>query len=50
MRIAFVTQPALGHLLPLLPLAVTARDAGRHVTGSGDRPRDLERLVARGVR
>ena len=31
MRIAFVTNPALGHLLPLLPLALAARDAGHDV-------------------
>ena len=31
MRIVFSTQPALGHLLPLLPLALTARDAGHDV-------------------
>lgn len=31
MRIVFVTQPALGHLLPLLPLATAARDAGHDV-------------------
>ena len=31
MRVAFVTNPALGHLLPLLPLALAARDAGHDV-------------------
>lgn len=31
MRIAFVTNPALGHLLPLVPLALAARDAGHDV-------------------
>jgi UDP:flavonoid glycosyltransferase YjiC (YdhE family) len=31
MRIAFVTNPALGHVLPLLPLALAARDAGHDV-------------------
>ncbi len=31
MRIAFVTNPALGHLLPLVPLAQAARDAGHDV-------------------
>ena len=28
MRIAFSVQPALGHLLPVPPLALAARDAG----------------------
>ncbi|MEO5966526.1 MAG: glycosyltransferase [Candidatus Limnocylindrales bacterium] len=31
MRIAFATNPALGHLLPLLPMALAARDAGHDV-------------------
>ena len=31
MRIAFVTNPALGHVLPLLPLALAVRDAGHDV-------------------
>src|SRR4051794_15543382 len=31
MRIAFGTNPALGHLLPLLPLAIAAREAGHDV-------------------
>lgn len=31
MRIAFSVQPALGHLLPILPLALAARDAGHDV-------------------
>lgn len=31
MRIAFATNPALGHLLPLVPLAQAARDAGHDV-------------------
>lgn len=31
MRIAFATNPAVGHLLPLLPLATAARDAGHDV-------------------
>ena len=31
MRILFVTNPGLGHLLPLLPLAIAARDAGHDV-------------------
>ncbi|MHB8893539.1 MAG: nucleotide disphospho-sugar-binding domain-containing protein, partial [Candidatus Limnocylindrales bacterium] len=31
MRIAFATHPALGHLLPLVPLAQAARDAGHDV-------------------
>jgi UDP:flavonoid glycosyltransferase YjiC (YdhE family) len=35
MRIAFVTNPALGHLLPLLPLALAARDAGHEVVVVG---------------
>ncbi len=35
MRIAFVTNPALGHLLPLLPLALAARDAGHDVVVIG---------------
>src|SRR6188472_520256 len=35
MRIAFVTNPALGHLLPLLPLAHAARDAGHEVVVVG---------------
>jgi UDP:flavonoid glycosyltransferase YjiC (YdhE family) len=30
-RIAFSTNPALGHVLPLLPLAMAARDAGHDV-------------------
>jgi UDP:flavonoid glycosyltransferase YjiC (YdhE family) len=35
MRIAFVTNPALGHLLPMLPLALAARDAGHDVVVIG---------------
>ena len=35
MRIAFVTNPALGHVLPLLPLALAARDAGHDVVVLG---------------
>ena len=35
MRIAFVTNPALGHLLPLLPLALAVRDAGHDVVVVG---------------
>jgi len=36
MRILFVTNPGLGHLLPLLPLAITARDADHEVAvGAG---------------
>ena len=35
MRIAFVTNPALGHVLPLLPLALAARDAGHDVVVVG---------------
>jgi UDP:flavonoid glycosyltransferase YjiC (YdhE family) len=35
MRIPFVTNPALGHLLPLLPLALAARDAGHEVVVVG---------------
>jgi UDP:flavonoid glycosyltransferase YjiC (YdhE family) len=31
MRIAFASNPALGHLLPLVPLARAARDAGHDV-------------------
>ncbi len=31
MRIAFVTNPALGHFLPLVPLAQAARDVGHDV-------------------
>jgi UDP:flavonoid glycosyltransferase YjiC (YdhE family) len=31
MRIAFATNPALGHLLPLVPLAQAARDSGHDV-------------------
>ena len=35
MRIAFVTNPALGHVLPLLPLALATRDAGHDVVVVG---------------
>lgn len=35
MRIAFATNPALGHLLPLVPLAQAARDAGHDVAVIG---------------
>ena len=35
MRIAFATNPALGHLLPLVPLAQAARDAGHDVVVVG---------------
>jgi UDP:flavonoid glycosyltransferase YjiC (YdhE family) len=31
LRIVFPTHPALGHLLPMLPLAIAARDAGHDV-------------------
>ena len=31
MRIAFATNPAIGHVLPLLPLALAAREAGHDV-------------------
>jgi UDP:flavonoid glycosyltransferase YjiC (YdhE family) len=31
MRIAFTAQPALGHLLPIVPLALAAQDAGHEV-------------------
>jgi UDP:flavonoid glycosyltransferase YjiC (YdhE family) len=31
MRIAFATNPTLGHLLPLIPLAQAACDAGHNV-------------------
>lgn len=31
MRILFATNPGLGHLLPLLPIAIAARDAGHEV-------------------
>ena len=37
MRIPFVTNPALGHVLPLLPLALAARDAGHEVSSSAAR-------------
>jgi UDP:flavonoid glycosyltransferase YjiC (YdhE family) len=37
MRIAFGANPALGHLLPLLPLAEAARDAGHDVVVIGGR-------------
>jgi UDP:flavonoid glycosyltransferase YjiC (YdhE family) len=35
MRIAFTSNPALGHLLPLVPLAQAARDAGHDVVVVG---------------
>ena len=35
MRIAFAANPALGHVLPLLPLALAARDAGHDVAVIG---------------
>ena len=35
MRIAFTTNPAPGHLLPLVPLAQAARDAGHEVVVVG---------------
>jgi UDP:flavonoid glycosyltransferase YjiC (YdhE family) len=35
MRIAFTTNPALGHLLPLVPLAQASRDAGHEVVVVG---------------
>ncbi len=36
MRMLFVTNPGLGHLLPLVPLAMTARDAGHEIAvGAG---------------
>src|SRR5512140_3506769 len=31
MRIAFSTHPALGHWLPMVPLALAARDAGHEI-------------------
>ena len=34
-RSAFATNPALGHVLPLLPLALAARDAGHEVVVIG---------------
>jgi UDP:flavonoid glycosyltransferase YjiC (YdhE family) len=34
-RIAFVTNPAIGHVLPLLPLAIASRDAGHDVAVVG---------------
>ncbi len=37
MRIAFAANPALGHLLPLVPLAQAARDAGHDVRVVGGR-------------
>ncbi len=35
MRIAFGTNPAYGHVLPLLPLALAARDAGHEIAVIG---------------
>lgn len=35
MRIAFAANPALGHVLPLVPLAVAAREAGHEVAVLG---------------
>lgn len=35
MRIVFATHPALGHILPLLPLALAAREAGHEVVVLG---------------
>ena len=35
MRVLFATNPALGHVLPLLPLALAARDAGHEVVVIG---------------
>jgi UDP:flavonoid glycosyltransferase YjiC (YdhE family) len=35
MRIAFAANPALGHVLPLVPLATAARDAGHEVVMIG---------------
>ena len=39
MRIAFAANPALGHVLPLIPLALAARDAG-HDAGAARRGGD----------
>ncbi|MEI7743563.1 MAG: glycosyltransferase [Chloroflexota bacterium] len=44
MRISFAANPALGHLLPLLPLAIAARDAGHDVVVLGGR--SLEPVLA----
>lgn len=44
MRIAFACNPAHGHLLPLLPLALAARDAGHEVVVLGGR--SLEPVLA----
>lgn len=35
MRIAFAANPAIGHVLPLVPLALAARDAGHEVAVLG---------------
>jgi UDP:flavonoid glycosyltransferase YjiC (YdhE family) len=35
MRIALGTNPALGHVLPLMPLALAAREAGHTITAIG---------------
>jgi UDP:flavonoid glycosyltransferase YjiC (YdhE family) len=35
MRIAFATNPALGHLLPLVPLALAAQEAGHEIVVVG---------------
>ena len=49
MRIAFATNPALGHLLPLVPLAQAARDAGHDVVvvGGASVARPVRRRRAR---
>ena len=48
MRILFCTRPAFGHLYPVLPLAIAARDLGHdvHVTSAGD---FVERIAALGL-
>src|SRR3954452_19291190 len=35
MRVLFATNPALGHVLPLIPLALAMRDAGHDVAVLG---------------
>jgi len=52
MPVLFTTQPAYGHLRPLLPFAAAARDAGHEVAGGALPPTSeaigiLERLVER---
>ncbi len=46
MRIAFACNPAHGHLLPLLPLALAARDAGHDVVVLGGRSLEPTLAVA----